>query len=491
MAEKLFQFKANELPAKSGGSASTLAPVRSSASSMGRLFYFTNIETGTETESIPTPSPPTMIRPILSFSAPSANLSVKPAPASAPLTSLQTPKPLKKSEDEVFKSLMKTEEKTLEKKKSVLGELPKIDTSLFIDREYHLKKQLSVVRFIFAFLLLASFGMYVFFYSQLTPTFDFFGQNVAQKLEDKNSQLKNLQTELNLFRIQIAQILLDRFTYLGDNFLKKFNEYQVAQTDAKKAELLADIQSIREEMYEPFEKAREKLLAQNFVALFRTDTVTELEAEREFDQYLRDKLLAERTEKTSSLQSARQSGVKEQLETELLRNSELLQLVGKPKMKTLLQGSIRKMTDEEFQKFLAELASAYPNRLGFIYQIKEKRVPWARAIREIDQKTKIIDPLFRTGFFDKLGGILYTSFDFNAATSRIAINGRAKSEDGTNFSVLANLIDELEGSAIFKDIDMRSFSKRPAENGSYEGSFKVDFFLQNNGADEKDKKYNL
>lgn len=459
MPEKLFQFQTKaSTPISAGASTAVSAP-----------------KTLTATISAPT----AMATPTVKSPEKTA-LIVVPA-ATMPLQTVNPPKLFhfnssakqeKKTDDEVFKSLMKTEEKALEKKKSVLGELPKIDTSLFIDREYHLKKQLSVVRFLFAFLLLASFGIYVYFYSQLTPSFDLFGQNTAQKLEDKNSQLKNLQTELNFFRIQTAQVLLDRFTYLGDQFLKKFNEYQVAQADAKKAEILADLQSLREEMHEPFEKAREKLLAQNFAALFRTENVTEQEAISEFDQYLRDKIQSE------------------QISGQL--KSDLLQLAGKPHLKTLLQTNIREMTHEDLKEFFGKLALSYPNRLGFVYQIKQKRVPWARTIREIDEKTKTIDPLFRTGFFDKLGGVLYTSFDFDAATSRIAINGRAKSEDGTNFSILANLIDELEGSQLFNGVDMRSFSKRSAEGGSYEGSFKVDFFLQNKKeADEKDKKYNL
>lgn len=462
MPEKLFQFQTKaSMPGTAGASTAISAPT--AAATPAKLFHFTS----PVTQKIPS-------APLVATNTAHVPLSSTPANLLMNQTTFlaQPPKQEKKPDDEVFKSLMKTEEKALEKKKSVLGELPKIDTSLFIDREYHLKKQLSVVRFLFAFLLLASFGLYVYFYSQLTPSFDLFGQNTAQKLEDKNSQLKNLQTELNFFRIQTVQILLDRFTYLGDQFLKKFNEYQVAQTDLKKAEILADLQSLREEMYEPFEKAREKLLAQNFVALFRTENVTEQEAGSEFDQYFRDKI-----------QSEQISGQ--------LKN-DLLQLVSKPQLKTLLQTNIREMTHEDLREFFGKLAAAYPNRLGFVYQIKQKRVPWARTIREIDEKTKTVDPLFRTGFFDKLGGILYTSFDFDAATSRIAINGRAKSEDGTNFSILANLIDELEGSQLFNGVDMRSFSKRPAEGGSYEGSFKVDFFLQNKKeADEKDKKYDL
>lgn len=396
-----------------------------------------------------------------------------------------------KTENPLLKSLIKTEEKAVEKKKSILGELPKIDTSLFIDREYHLKKQLSVVRFVFAFLLLAAFGGFVYFYSQLTPTFDLFGQNTAQKLEDKNSQLKNLQTEVNLLRVQSSKALLDAFSYSGDAFLQKFHEYQIAQTDAKKADLLVDINQIREDMYEPFDTAREKLLAQNWVVLFRTSEVASEEAEREFHEYLKERLRNERKEKLKALQEAQQVSAKEQLKAELLQNYELLQLVGKPELKKLLQQNIREMSNDQLKEFIGSLSLAYPSRLGFVYDIKQKRVPWAKTIREIADKTKTVDPLFRTGFFEKLGGILYNAFDFDASSGRVGVSGRAKSDDGTNFSILANLIDELEGSALFQDTDMRSFSKRLSEGGGYEGSFKIDFQLQTDLINEKDKQYQI
>lgn len=397
----------------------------------------------------------------------------------------------KSSNDVVFQSLIKTDMKATEKKKSILGDLPKIDTSLFIDQEYHLKKRLSVVRFVFALMLVVFFGMYVFFASQLNPDFDLFGQNVARTLDGKNAQLKTLQTDVNLSRIESTRILLANFAVSADNFLQKFSEYRAAQTDAKKAEISADLDAIRQGMVEPFEKARGKMLARNWITIFRTAAVSDSEAEREFDEALRERLRSERKKQLEDSQKTEQTALKEQLKQEMAQNFELLQLVGNVPMKTLLRTDIRSLNHEELKDFVGKFSGAYASRLGLIYQIKEKRVPWARTIREISVRTKNVDPLFRTGFFAKLGGILYNAFDFEGNSGRIGLTGQAKSDDGSNFSILANLIDELEGSPVFKEVDMRSFSKRQSDGGGYEGSFKIDFKLQTELIDARDRQYDL
>ncbi|MEK7544803.1 MAG: hypothetical protein AAB551_01600 [Patescibacteria group bacterium] len=485
MAEKLFQFISKAPAAR--------APVSQMVSLPQKLFIFTTptvkISATTPPATTASTSPATPSRASQFIPAPTVKAAAISDPFLAKLAEQKTDS--KSSNDVVFQSLIKTDMKATEKKKSILGDLPKIDTSLFIDREYHLKKQLSIVRFVFAGLLVVFFGMYVFFASQLNPDFDLFGQNVARTLDDKNAQLKTLQTDVNLSRIESMQTLLANFAYSADGFLEKFSEYRAAQMDAKKAEISADLDSIRQGMYEPFEKAREKMLARNWITVFRTTTVSDSEAEREFDEALRERLRAERKTQLESYKKTEQTALKEQLTHEMAQNFELLQLVGNVPMKTLLQTDIRSLNHEELKDFIGKFSAAYPSRLGLIYQIKEKRVPWARTIREISVRTKNVDPLFRTGFFAKLGGILYNAFDFEGSSGRIGLTGQAKSDDGSNFSILANLVDELEGSIVFKDVDMRSFSKRLSDGGGYEGSFKIDFRLQTELSDPRDRQYDL
>ena len=314
MAEKLFQFISKAPAAR--------APVSQMVSLPQKLFIFTTptvkISATTPPATTASTSPATPSRASQFIPAPTVKAAAISDPFLAKLAEQKTDS--KSSNDVVFQSLIKTDMKATEKKKSILGDLPKIDTSLFIDREYHLKKQLSIVRFVFAGLLVVFFGMYVFFASQLNPDFDLFGQNVARTLDDKNAQLKTLQTDVNLSRIESMQTLLANFAYSADGFLEKFSEYRAAQMDAKKAEISADLDSIRQGMYEPFEKAREKMLARNWITVFRTTTVSDSEAEREFDEALRERLRAERKTQLESYKKTEQTALKEQLTHEMAQN---------------------------------------------------------------------------------------------------------------------------------------------------------------------------
>ncbi len=66
------------------------------------------------------------------------------------------------------------------------------------------------------------------------------------------------------------------------------------------------------------------------------------------------------------------------------------------------------------------------------------------------------------------------------------VTGEAKSDDGSNFTLLANLIDEFEKSPLFKDIAMRSFSKSGDSEDGYSSTVKLDFSLQKDADDVND-----
>lgn len=145
-----------------------------------------------------------------------------------------------KGENLVMKSLMQTEEKNAEKKKSILGELPKLDTSLFIDREYHLKKQLSVVRGIFVGLVIIGLVVYGYFSIQLNPDFTLIPgyETLGVKLDRVNTEMKSTKTADNFYRYQIAKTSLDQFFYQANEYLEKYDAWKNG-SDTDKPKLLA------------------------------------------------------------------------------------------------------------------------------------------------------------------------------------------------------------------------------------------------------------
>lgn len=397
-----------------------------------------------------------------------------------------------KGNDLMFQSLMKSEEKSVETKKSILGELPKIDTSLFIDQEYHLKKQLSATKIGVAALILFGFGLYVFFATQLDPNLDFISSpNLGKRLSTTNEQLKSLQTQVNFNRYSAAKQHLDQFFYHANEFLEKYDAWKTGD-ESKKAQLLSDLDAAKLDVTKPFEAAREKLSKPLFVTLYRevdpvadratVDPATAAEEEKkiavqDFTTALNDFISTNKTKASGD---------------DLRELSELSLMVGNQKLLSLMATDVSKMSDDQLRNFILKVSEQYNQRLAFIFRIKDHRIPWYTIINEIYDKTSLIDNGRFKINLKELGGIRYTGFDFDGATGRITISGNVKDYKGQNFSIMADLIDILEGSSKFKDVQMRNFSKTFAEKDGYDGNFKIDLSLQKSDeVDLRDAALNL
>ncbi len=389
----------------------------------------------------------------------------------------------KDGESLMFQSLIKSEEKNVEKKKSILGELPKIDTSLFIDKEFHLKKQLSYAKITMASLITLGFALFLFFYTQLNPNFDLTKTpNVGKTLKTTNEELKNLQTDVNFYRMSTAKKHLDVFFYNANEYLQNFDAWKTAD-DADKGIKLSELDAARSAVIAPFDAAREKFSKDIFVALYR-DNPEEAEAilndktkvVDEFAMLLRDAI---RVKKDAASVSA----------AEKRDYSELMEIVGNKSLQTLISTDLSKMTHDQLRQFILKLSGRYNHRLAFIFQIKDHRIPWFDIITEIYERTGAIDKgRFKARLYDDIGGIQYGGFDFDGTTGRITISGNVKDFDGINFTIMAGLIEELESSRRFKDVEMRNFSKNFTEKEGFEGSFKIDLSIQKyDESDPRDK----
>lgn len=117
------------------------------------------------------------------------------------------------------------------------------------------------------------------------------------------------------------------------------------------------------------------------------------------------------------------------------------------------------------------------NDFSTISEIKLHRIQWSIIVQEIERVTKSIDTLYNTGFFEELGGIRYSNFDFDSTTNRIILSGQAKRDDGTTFTLIVNLIDALENSSVFTNVDNRSYPKTGDEDQGYLSSFRIELSL--------------
>lgn len=401
-----------------------------------------------------------------------------------------------KGNDLMFQSLIKSEEKNVEKKKSILGELPKIDTSLFIDREYHLKRQLSGVKIALACFVTLGFFLFLYFYAQLDPNFNLFGSdNVGKRLSTTNDQLRSMQTQVNFYRYRIAKKDLDQFFYQANEYLQKYDAWKSTPADnPQKSELLSDLDTAKTDLTKPFDDAREKLSKSIIVPLYHeVDPVANRET--------LDPAAAAEEEKKLATQEF-QDSLKQYIDTqktganpdEVRDLNEMKMIVGNNALLALTSTDLSKMSHADLRAFILQMSNHYNQRLAFIFHIKDHRIPWYSIITEIYDKTTSIDKgRFKTKLYKDVGGIQYTGFDFNGDTGRITISGNVKDFDGVNFTIVADLIDILEGSSKFKDVEMRTFSKSfTSDKDGFEGNFKIDLSLQKeDDRDSRDTAVNL
>ena len=99
--------------------------------------------------------------------------------------------------------------------------------------------------------------------------------------------------------------------------------------------------------------------------------------------------------------------------------------------------------------------------------------------------TRKADLYYGEGLFKTVGGFLFSTYRFDAKTGRISITGVTRTSDSKTFSFISKLVDSIEKSPYFKDIDFRSFSKSRDDSCDYSSSINLEFSLQN-GFDPRD-----
>lgn len=390
----------------------------------------------------------------------------------------------KTDETDIIKGILKTED--AEERKPLLGPLPKIDMSMFIDEEYHAKQKLFFAKGAFATIFMIALCTWGYFHIQLSPTFDLFsqqiGQNVTQTLRAKTEALQSSQTQLNAKRYLITKVHLDNFTYYADEFLKRYEESKASQSESKKAKLEEQLTDLKGKLQTDFEAIRANISEPNYVEVYRENDAPESDAKFEFNQMLLDYFEGEKAKMSEKDPAAARFEIKEA--------NEIISLIDNAKFESIFQGDFNSLTNEDIKDLIGEVNGVVRNEFSILHSIMAKKINWANVISEIENVTSEVDKDYGSGYFEQIGGIAYTGYDFDSASSRVSITGQTKRDDATNFTLIANLIDKLESSEMFKDVNMRSFTKSGSVDSGYVATLKLDFFLQNDEESSSDEKEN-
>ena len=388
-----------------------------------------------------------------------------------------------KNESDFLKNIVSGEAGNQEK--IILDEAPEIDTSLLEELPPPKSLLLLVLKITFSVILGLSAMSFLFFGSQLSDNLNFFTErlkisNASTQLASTNAEIISLQTDLNLYRYLQLNGFFNSFTKDSDSFLINF-DIQKSQTVSQEERDGAsqEVIDLKKSLKDSFTKIQ-KLYSEGFTSPLIDQNFS---TQEDLEKIYLEKTLAKLDDKINELKDKTDPQVRRDLKAyaqtkNLISNMELRNLI--------LQTDFSAMDELKLLGFIKTANSMIINDLSIIRKIKDARIKWSEIINEIDLRSKVVDRHYSEDSFDLLGGIRYTNYDFETAERKISIIGETKTFNTENFSVIADLIDELNKSRFFTDAEMRSFSKSGSLDDGFVANLKLSVNLQDGEIDKED-----
>jgi hypothetical protein len=363
---------------------------------------------------------------------------------------------------DIIKGVFSSEENKLKPGDKILGPLPELESKI-VGAFDPTKRKLNLVRTGFFALIVISLIVIGFFYIELTPEFDLLsglrGQNTVQKLNNTQKDVIALQTSINQKNYLLLNYYLQEFSYLSDTYLTARNKNLPPD----------EITKLTNQMLLAYENALTKWK--------EPMTVTGI-PEETFKTELKNSLaleLAKFKKEEDSLDK----------ETQINAYESTIRLIDNKRL-----GSFFNFNTDEIKAALplddSKIVSMATTALGMlqndfstISDLKAQRMNWAVIIAEIEKVTKSVDTLYNTGFYEELGGIKYSAYDLDASSERIVLTGNVQRDDGSTFSLITNLMDALDKSLMFSDVENRNFPKSGTEEEGYSSTFRIELSLEN------------
>ena len=379
------------------------------------------------------------------------------------------------AESDIIKNIVSTE--TGGAAKSILGEAPTLDTSLIRNLTPPRSLLLVILRVFFGLILLTGISSFLFFTSQLTSDLDFATsrlkvQNVSEDLASTNAVIISLQTDLNFYRYLQLNAFFDIFSSDGDSFLHYF-EIANSQTssEAEKENALIEISELKEPLATSISN-----IQQIFTEEFTAPLIDKAFSDgADLSALYKEKLIMKLNEKIASVSANADSQARRDFKN-LTQISDLVKNTGLRNL--FLSIDFTALSDAEIYDFIKNVNSVIINDLTIIQKIKEQRIKWSDMIDEIALRTITIDRHYNQNFYDDLGGIRYTSYNFDSKTKTISISGETKKFYTMNFTMIVDLVDELNKSKFFKDVAVRSLSKSGSVKDGYVSSVQLSLTLE-------------
>jgi hypothetical protein len=412
-----------------------------------------------------------------------------PAPESTPAPEMvktpSAPKAPKRGLSDMIKSTLKTGKSPTDDR--ILDAAPEVDESLLEDIEPPKSILLYVLKGCFAFLIAIGLSAILFFTSQLSTRLDFATNllnvpSALHQLEDTNDEISTLQTDLNMYKFLEGKFYLNQISYYGDEYLRS---YYIAgnktMSDDEREEAVEEIEDLRVKIVAAFKAASVLLTQDKGIVLADLDIEAESDFEGIFSDFLQTRF-AETAEDLSDSENpddVRDYKLYNQTK-KLVSNSDLVSY--------FKAADVDALSELDLAFMIMDVNELVENELSTIQKIKESRINWSDIINQIELETTYVDQYFSEGYYDEIGGIQYTSYDFDTDTGLVTITGVTKRFDTNNFTMISNLIDQLNSSPYFSGVEMKSFTKSGSAEEGFTSTLRLNLYLQKDALEDLDEQ---
>lgn len=359
--------------------------------------------------------------------------------------------------------------------KSVLGAAPR---SFLTKPDVPHRDFTQMKKYFFQFSVFVALAVVVYFQVQINPQFNIWPNSTVHLFEKEKNTLLQTQTDISFANILRATFALDAFSTSVANYNSALAEsLSISATSSQKAQSLQDAADAKTQLVQSLTTLK-MLLPSQFSP---TDAGVALGflQEEDFKAALLQKIQEQNTQvQASDAKTATR---------DLQRLATSTALVNSTRLRTTLASiTMEDITDDQIDELAGIASNLNKNDFAIMAGVKSKRLAWSAVIQNIEQITQTVDPLYGTFYQgENVGAIIYESYSFDSETGEITLSGVSRTDSSKNFTLIADLLDALESSDAFQNVEMRSFSKAEDEEFGYIANLSISLALeQGPAADE-------
>jgi len=307
-----------------------------------------------------------------------------------------------------------------------------------------------------AFLVLILTG--AFFFSQNSVRFSYFGGNPAIKVQTLTEQKAELAASVTAQRYLTSVLLLQKYSGIADSYLFAVESAASEYTSQnKKEEFVAEVEALKPEIFSTLS------VVQIYTSVPMTNEETSLSIT------VLDKSMADLS--TNAGINADKSAVSE---LEALQTAKIL--LQSEDFRVALAGiDLNAITDAQVEEVYDSFNQINQSSIALVNTIEGGRVPWSRVLKQLTGIMKGVDPLFNTEFPPSI----FLEDIQMSSSGEVTISGETSTSDTKNFTLVSNLIDTLEDSGMFMNVEDRTYNKS-GEEEVFTGDYRISMQIQSN-----------